>query len=53
MNKIAQLQQKNWLLEEKVHHLEHTGSALAEDVLQKSAIIQRYYMDNKAGKSLE
>ncbi len=32
-----------------MHHLENTGSALAEDVLQKSTIIQQYYMENKAG----
>ena len=33
----------------QVNHLESTGSALAEDVIQKSAIIQTYFMENKAG----
>ena len=34
----------------QVHHLESTGSALAEDVIQKSEIIKTYFMDTKAGK---
>lgn len=33
----------------KVHHLENTGSALAEDVIKKSEIIKTYLMDTKAG----
>jgi hypothetical protein len=33
----------------KVHHLENTGSALAEDVIQKSEIIKTYFMENRAG----
>jgi len=33
----------------QVSHLENTGSALAEDVMQKSAIINQYFMENKAG----
>ena len=32
-----------------MNHLESTGSALAEDVIQKSEIIKSYYMENKAG----
>lgn len=36
----------------QVHHLENTGSALAEDVIQKSEIIKSYFMDNKAGLCL-
>lgn len=34
----------------QVNHLENTGSALAEDVMQKSAIINQYFMENKAGQ---
>jgi hypothetical protein len=48
LDKIASLQQEKWLLEEKVNHLESTSSSLAEDVLQKSTIIQNYYMETKA-----
>ena len=33
----------------QVNHLESTGSALAEDVIQKSEIIKSYYMENKTG----
>ena len=35
----------------QVNHLETTGSALAEDVMQKSEIIKSYFMDTKAGKA--
>lgn len=49
LDKVATLQQEKWYLEEKVHHLESTGSALAEDVVQKSTIIQNYFMEHKAG----
>ena len=34
----------------QVSHLENTGSALAEDVIQKSEIIKSYFMANKAGE---
>lgn len=49
LDKIATLQQEKWQLEEKVNHLESTGASLAEDVIQKSAIIQNHFMENKAG----
>lgn len=48
MVRVAQLQLEKSTLEEKVSHLENTGSALAEDVMQKSAIINQYFMENKA-----
>ena len=51
LDKIANLQQEKWLLEEKLSHLESTSSSLAEDLIQKSTIIQHYFMENKAGKS--
>ena len=47
--RVAELQQEKWALEEKVNHLENTGSALAEDVIQKSEIIKTYFMETKAG----
>ncbi|XP_019851975.1 PREDICTED: GRIP1-associated protein 1-like [Amphimedon queenslandica] len=51
LDKIASLQQENWQLEEKLNHLESTSSSLAEDVIQKSTIIQNYFMENKADHS--
>ena len=36
----------------QVHHLENTGSALAEDVIQKSEIIKNYIMETKSGEEL-
>lgn len=47
--RIADLQQEKWQLEERVNHLEMTGSALAEDVLQKDTIIKQHFMESKAG----
>jgi len=43
------VQQEKWLLEEKVRHLEETGGALADDLMQKSHIIQSYAMQTKIG----
>ena len=34
----------------QVRHLEETGAALAEDLIQKSAIIQAYAMETKIGE---
>ncbi|KAL5014592.1 hypothetical protein ScPMuIL_008862 [Solemya velum] len=47
LNRIAQLQQEKWNLEEKVSHLEDGTSAMAEDLLQKTAIIEHYVMDSR------
>jgi hypothetical protein len=40
---------KHYLCWLQVQHLESTGSALAEDVIQKSEIIKTYFMETKAG----
>ncbi|CAI8016364.1 GRIP1-associated protein 1, partial [Geodia barretti] len=46
--RVTELQREKWVLEERVNHLETTGSALADDVVNKSEIIKSYYMHNKA-----
>lgn len=46
--KVAQLQQKNWILEEKVNHLEMSNEALVDDVLKKTALIQFYCMEGRS-----
>lgn len=48
LTKIAQLQQKNWTLEEKVNHLEMSNEALVDDVLKKTALIQFYCMEGRS-----
>ncbi|KAL9960362.1 hypothetical protein ACROYT_G033810 [Oculina patagonica] len=53
IERLADVQQDKWLLEEKVRHLEETGAALAEDLIQKSAIIQAYAMETKIGPIAE
>ncbi|KAJ7379420.1 regulation of modification of synaptic structure, partial [Desmophyllum pertusum] len=53
IERLADVQQDKWLLEERVRHLEETGGALAEDLLQKSAIIQAYAMETKIGPIAE
>lgn len=47
--KVTYLQQKNWTLEEKVNHLEMSNEALVDDLLKKTAIIQYYCMEGRAG----
>jgi len=53
IERLADAQQDKWLLEEKVRHLEENGAALAEDLIQKSAIIQAYAMETKIGPIAE
>lgn len=48
LTKVAQLQQKNWTLEEKVNHLEMSNEALVDDVLKKTALIQFYCMEGRS-----
>ncbi|XP_068213035.1 GRIP1-associated protein 1-like isoform X1 [Palaemon carinicauda] len=45
VNRVTDLQQQKWQLEERITHLESSSAAMAEDILKKSAIIQHYCMD--------
>ncbi|XP_074610636.1 GRIP1-associated protein 1-like isoform X1 [Acropora palmata] len=53
IERLADVQQEKWQLEEKVRHLEENGAVLAEDLIQKSAIIQAYAMETKIGPIAE
>ncbi|KAM9326597.1 GRIP1-associated protein 1 [Gastrophryne carolinensis] len=45
--RLAEIQQEKWLLEEKVKHLEVSCASMAEDLCKKSAIIETYVMDSR------
>nr|XP_056708249.1 GRIP1-associated protein 1 [Euleptes europaea] len=45
--RLAEVQQEKWLLEEKVKHLEVSSASMAEDLCRKSAIIETYVMDSR------
>nr|XP_022300217.1 GRIP1-associated protein 1-like [Crassostrea virginica] len=45
--RITDIQQEKWNLEEKVRHLETSNAAMAEDLIQKSQIIQHYVMEQR------
>ncbi|KAM8755693.1 GRIP1-associated protein 1 isoform 1-T1 [Acanthopagrus schlegelii] len=45
--RLAEVQQVKWMLEEKVKHLEVSCSSMAEDICRKSAIIETYVMDSR------
>ncbi|KAG9470686.1 hypothetical protein GDO78_017025 [Eleutherodactylus coqui] len=45
--RLAEIQQEKWLLEEKVKHLEVSSASMAEDLCRKSAIIEAYVMDSR------
>ncbi|XP_041953077.1 GRIP1-associated protein 1 [Alosa sapidissima] len=45
--RLAEVQQEKWLLEEKVKHLEVSCSSMADDICKKSAIIETYVMDSR------
>ncbi|KAM4610479.1 GRIP1-associated protein 1 isoform 2-T2 [Polymixia lowei] len=45
--RLAEVQQDKWMLEEKVKHLEVSCSSMAEDICRKSAIIETYVMESR------
>uniref|UniRef100_A0AAY4DLM0 GRIP1 associated protein 1 n=1 Tax=Denticeps clupeoides TaxID=299321 RepID=A0AAY4DLM0_9TELE len=47
--RLAEVQQEKWMLEEKVKHLEVSCSSMADDICKKSAIIETYVMDSRRG----
>ncbi|KAM3847268.1 GRIP1-associated protein 1 isoform 6-T7 [Vipera latastei] len=49
--RLAEVQQEKWLLEEKVKHLEVSSASMAEDLCRKSAIIETYVMDSRIGEN--
>lgn len=42
LHRIAQLQNEKWALEEKVRHLEESGGAMADELVEKSEMVQQY-----------
>ncbi|XP_035827144.1 GRIP1-associated protein 1 isoform X2 [Aplysia californica] len=49
LKRVAVLQQDKWGLEEKVNHLEMSNACMAEDILNKTSIIEHYVMDSRSG----
>lgn len=47
VNRVTELQQHKWQLEERITHLETSSAAMADDLLKKSAIIQHFCMEHK------
>ncbi|XP_069501591.1 GRIP1-associated protein 1 isoform X2 [Ambystoma mexicanum] len=45
--RLAEIQQEKWMLEEKVKHLEVSSASMAEDLCRKSAIIETYVLDSR------
>ncbi|XP_056320009.1 GRIP1-associated protein 1 isoform X2 [Danio aesculapii] len=45
--RLAEVQQEKWMLEEKVKHLEVSCASMADDICKKSAIIETYVMDSR------
>ncbi|KAK7102934.1 GRIP1-associated protein 1-like [Littorina saxatilis] len=46
LRRLTDVQEKKWALEEKVNHLETSNGCMAEDLLQKTAIIEHYVMNS-------
>ena len=44
VQRLAQLQESVWSCEERIQYLESTNAAMAEDLVQKSALIDHYSM---------
>jgi len=51
LDKINSLQEGRLTLEERVHMLEHSAAAMADELLKKSAIIQYYCMEERHKKT--
>ncbi|BFZ08559.1 hypothetical protein BsWGS_11598 [Bradybaena similaris] len=49
LKRISILQQEKWALEEKVNHLEVSNACMAEDILNKTSIIEHYVMESRTG----
>uniref|UniRef100_A0A8C1NZS1 GRIP1 associated protein 1 n=1 Tax=Cyprinus carpio TaxID=7962 RepID=A0A8C1NZS1_CYPCA len=47
--RLAEVQQEKWMLEEKVKHLEVSCASMADDICKKTAIIETYVMDSRRG----
>ncbi|XP_056628977.1 GRIP1-associated protein 1 isoform X2 [Triplophysa dalaica] len=45
--RLAEVQQEKWMLEEKVKHLEVSCASMADDICKKSSIIETYVMDSR------
>ncbi|XP_051949706.1 GRIP1-associated protein 1-like isoform X1 [Xyrauchen texanus] len=45
--RLAEVQQEKWMLEEKVKHLEVSCTSMADDICKKSTIIEMYVMDSR------
>ncbi|XP_056121254.1 GRIP1-associated protein 1 isoform X2 [Rhinichthys klamathensis goyatoka] len=45
--RLAEVQQEKWMLEEKVKHLEVSCASMADDICKKSSIIEMYVMDSR------
>ncbi|XP_069785211.1 GRIP1-associated protein 1 isoform X2 [Narcine bancroftii] len=50
--RLAEVQQEKWMLEEKVKHLEVSCSSMADDLCKKSSIIETYVMDSRIDVSM-
>ncbi|XP_045065427.1 GRIP1-associated protein 1 isoform X2 [Coregonus clupeaformis] len=48
--RLAEVQQEKWMLEEKVKHLEVSCSSMADDICKKSAIIETYVKDSRIAR---
>ncbi|XP_074647012.1 GRIP1-associated protein 1-like isoform X2 [Tubulanus polymorphus] len=47
ISRVSELQQEKWNFEERVAHLEASTAAMAEDLLQKTAVIEHYVMESR------
>ena len=50
LNRITNLQQEKWGLEEQVKHLEESAAAMAQELLEKTKLMQDYVQHTRTGK---
>lgn len=49
LNRIATLQQEKWSLEEQVRLLEESAGGMAEELIDKTKLIQQYVQHTRTG----
>ncbi|CAH1784285.1 unnamed protein product, partial [Owenia fusiformis] len=47
LNRLTQMQQEKWELEERINHLEESSAGMADELLKKQALMQHYAMETR------
>jgi len=49
LNRVKALQEEKWQLEDRVRHLEESAGAMADELVEKSKLLQQYVQHTRTG----